>query len=126
MNWSAVKNYENLYEVSDQGQIRSIARQKGLALNPNKDTKYLMVNLWKNNKGKNCYVHRIVAQTFIPNPDGLPEVNHIDGNRQNNCVSNLEWVTALENNLRSRIQQIAAKNRNDSGGDLCFCIDLRE
>ena len=43
MNWSAVKNYENLYEVSDQGQIRSIARQKGLALNPNKDTKYLNI-----------------------------------------------------------------------------------
>ena len=52
MSWSVVKNYENLYEVSDQGQIRSIARQGGLALNPNKDTKYLMVNLWKNNKGK--------------------------------------------------------------------------
>lgn len=97
MNWSAVKNYENLYEVSDLGQIRSVARQKNLAVNPHKDTRYLTVGLWKNNKNKTCYVHRLVAEAFIPNPDNLPQVNHIDGDRQNNNINNLEWVTHQEN-----------------------------
>lgn len=110
MNWLPVKNYENLYEVSDTGLVRSIDRtilhktgnkrlHKGklLVLTPHKDTKYLTVSLWKNNKGKLNYVHRLVAQAFILNPDSLPEVNHIDGNKQNNIISNLEWVTRVGN-----------------------------
>lgn len=110
MNWLPVKNYENLYEVSDTGIVRSIDRTvlhktgmqrlykgKVISLTPHKDTRYMMVSLWKNNKGKAHYVHRLVAQTFLPNPNNLPEVNHIDGNKQNNSVSNLEWVTRKDN-----------------------------
>ena len=107
-----VIGYEDLYEVTENGLIYSLNREilgrdgvkyrrKGIQISQNmhKNTGYLMVSLWKNNKGKNCYVHRIVAQAFIPNPDNKPEVNHKDSNRLNPTVSNLEWVTHSENVL---------------------------
>lgn len=110
MNWLPVKDYENLYEVSDTGLVRSVDRiilyktgtqrlHKGklITLTPHKDVQYMTVSLWKDNKGTTYYVHRLVAQAFIPNPNNLPEVNHIDGNRQNNSISNLEWVTRKGN-----------------------------
>jgi len=105
-----IKNYEGLYEINYKGEVRSIDRTvlgtdgviypfkgKKLALTPHKDTGYLIVNLWKNNKGSGFYVHRLVAQAFIPNNENKPEVNHIDGNKRNNHISNLEWVTSKEN-----------------------------
>ena len=58
--------------------------------------KYLQVDLW-NKKVKTYRVHRLVAETFIPNPNKLPQVNHKDGNKQNNCVYNLEWITNYDN-----------------------------
>lgn len=111
MNWLPIKNFEGVYEVSDTGLVRSIDREilikgakkpyikKGQLLStlPNKNVKYMQVNLWKDNNSLNYYVHRLVAQAFIPNPNNLPEVNHIDGNRQNNVVSNLEWVNRKGN-----------------------------
>lgn len=58
---------------------------------------YLIVNLHKNAKGKNFYIHRLVAIHYIPNPENKPQVDHIDGNKTNNCVENLRWVTGSEN-----------------------------
>lgn len=110
MNWLPIKNYEGLYEVSDTGEVRSVDRVlsvtnqkerlfKGKVIYQtlNVQVAYKQVSLWKNNKGTSLYVHRLVAEAFIPNPSNKPEVNHIDGNRQNNHVSNLEWVTSKEN-----------------------------
>lgn len=110
MNWLPIKGFEGLYEVSDTGLVRSIDRSyyskdgqfhfykgKLKAILPNKNVKYLQVELYKNNKSHHRYVHRLVAEAFIDNPENLPEVNHIDGNRQNNVVSNLEWVTRKGN-----------------------------
>lgn len=95
-----VPNYEGIYEVSLDGEIHSIPRQgsKGgiLKFKPDKFG-YLRVGLCKGNKTKTFKSHRIVAQVFIPNPDNLPHVNHRDGNKQNNHVSNLEWMTARDN-----------------------------
>lgn len=109
--WAPISGYEGIYEVSDDGEVRSLDRSytgkdgrsvpyKGRLINPGIGANgYKVVSLWKNGKGKTTYVHRLVAETFIPNPERKKTVNHKDGNRTNNNVSNLEWATYAENNL---------------------------
>ena len=63
----------------------------------NKHNGYVYIFLMKDNKRKNFRLHKLVAQTFIPNPNNLSQINHKDGNKQNNCVDNLEWCTCKEN-----------------------------
>lgn len=99
--WKDIFGFEGLYKISDCGQVKSLSyyggkRQKILKLRPDKNG-YLIVGLWKNRKRYTMKVHRIVAQTFIPNPDNFPQVNHKDGNPANNHVDNLEWCTAKYN-----------------------------
>ena len=91
-----IKNFEELYQVNELGQIWSIKNKKYLKQTLCKNG-YLYVGLHKNKIRKNILVHRIVAEAFIPNPKRLPEVNHIDGNKQNNSVDNLEWCTRSQN-----------------------------
>lgn len=62
---------------------------------------YMRVELWQNSKGKKYLLHRLLADAFIPNPHDKPCVNHIDGDKANNCLSNLEWVTRSENQLHA-------------------------
>ena len=94
------ETYEG-FEVSNLGRIKSLNyRRTGKAelMNPSTNTDgYFQVGLRKNKKTKTCYVHRLIAQTFIPNPDNLPEVNHIDEDKTNNRVDNLEWKTHRDN-----------------------------
>ena len=90
--WCPIKGYEGLYEVSDKGRVKSIGYGKERILRPGRaGGGYLMVNLCKNGEKKKFLVHRLVSQTFIPNPDNLPQVNHKDENPSNNYVQNLEW-----------------------------------
>ena len=110
--WKPVKYYEGSYEISNYGRVKSIERtvykQDGVTVcghikehyvtQHDNGHGYLFVNLWKNNKSKREYVHRLVALTFIDNPDNLPQVNHKDEDKQNNCVENLEWCTQKYNN----------------------------
>jgi hypothetical protein len=108
--WKDIKDYEGLYQVSSLGNVKSIDRAisskngkrifnvngkplKGFA---NKNG-YKRVHLTKEHKGKSYFVHRLVAFNFLDKPNYKCEVNHIDGNKFNNFISNLEWVTHSEN-----------------------------
>lgn len=112
--WRAVQGYEGLYEVSDLGRVRSLERdayrRDGARLRLKAAMKKLTVNgagyvhvrLTKQGASSNVLVHRMVAEAFIPNPDGLPFVNHIDLDTTRNLAANLEWLTHKSNIIHAR------------------------
>lgn len=94
--WKDIEDYEGLYQVSNFGRVKRVTTGIILKGGKNKDG-YLLVRLYKNSIGSTKGVHRLVANVFIPNPENKPEINHIDEDKTNNKVSNLEWMTAKEN-----------------------------
>jgi hypothetical protein len=106
--WICVPNYEGFYEISNLGNIRSVDRiiktkrglkkYRGVPLNPSKSTNnYLEVRLHKVGKSKTFLVHRLVALSFLDNPNNYPIINHKDGNKLNYTLENLEWTTYQQN-----------------------------
>ena len=97
--WKDIPGFEGLYQVSDHGRIRSFVKWRTRSTDPRimairPDRKgYLRCYIG----GRNIPVHRVVATTFLENPQKKPQVNHIDGNKLNNSIGNLEWVTNTEN-----------------------------
>ena len=112
--WCPIKGYEGLYEVSDKGRVKSLKFGKERILKLIRDQNgYLLINLYKNGEMKTYRIHSIVAKTFIPNPDNLPEVNHKDEDKTNNSVINLEWCDQKYNcNYGTRIKRISEKMTN--------------
>ena len=106
--WREVKEYSN-YEVNQLGEIRHKKRQKILKPRDNNGG-YQYVNFKINGKNTNFAVHRIVANAFIPNPNGYTEVNHKDY-KKNNCVDNLEWISSSQNKQHSYLKQENKKSR---------------
>lgn len=105
-----IKGYEGLYTVSDNGAVYSLRSNKELVQSDCKG--YNVVALSRDGKPKTFRVHRLVAEAFIPNPDNLPEVDHIDENTRNNAVSNLEWCSSSYNlHYGSRIKRSADKHK---------------
>lgn len=98
MKWAIIKNYNGRYEINTNGDIRDTTNGKNLKHSTDK-AGYKFVHLYRgeNMTRKNMFVHRAVAETFIPNPKKKTQVNHKDGNKGNNRVENLEWVTPSEN-----------------------------
>lgn len=121
--WKPIKKYEGWYEISNLGRVRSLDRfvnhsnkgfksfRKGKIISPGKTKDgYLFVNISKNQKSQNLRINRLVAQTFIPNPNNYPQVNHKDEDKTNNKASNLEWCTAKYNdNYGARNKKVAKK-----------------
>lgn len=128
--WREIAGYEGMYLVSDEGQIVSLPREvsgrnkfgditahrsKRVLKNHLRGRNGLLyecVALTKNGKTERISVHRLVAQAFIPNPDNLPEVNHIDKNTKNNRVENLEWCTRQYNIEYSKNKAVVQSNKN--------------
>ena len=117
--WKDIVGYEGLYKVSDKGNIYSVERigsqgnkWGGITLKPAiTRTGYLQVQLYKNGIMERNYVHRIVAEAFITNPNNHPEINHIDEVKANNNVKNLEWCTKKYNiNHGTRNERSAQAN----------------
>lgn len=97
-NWKPVVGFESVYEVSDAGEVRCINQPDKYRKVSTSRTGYQFVRLYTpERERKNKFVHRLVADAFIPNPDQKTQVNHKDGNKSNNRVDNLEWVTPAEN-----------------------------
>ena len=91
-----IKGYEGLYGITSCGKVWSYRRKK--FLKPVADGKgYLCVNLCKDGKVKSYRTHRLVAEAYLPNPENLPQINHKDENKTNNCLQNLEWCDASYN-----------------------------
>lgn len=102
-----IEGFDN-YEVSNLGKVRNIKSGRILKPSLNKNG-YLRLWLCKNNKRKHLYLHRIIATAFIDNPDEKPCVNHIDENKLNNDLSNLEWCTVRENLIHGTRTKRAAE-----------------
>ena len=125
--WKDIPGYETYYQASNQGRVRSIDRyimcfgdrvgmMKGRILKPKKNKYgYLRVNLSVNQKVKCCNIHKLVALTFIPNPENKDQINHWNGIKTDNNVDNICWATSQENNLHAhRVLHIRC-----SGTDRC-------
>ena len=116
--WTEIRGFEGLYEISSLGRIRTVEKLQRYLLRNKQPAKrlipahflstqlnnrgYRIVHLYKRNKRYVRTVHRLVALTFLPNPQRKPEVHHLDRNRANPALLNLEWLTRSENLKRIR------------------------
>jgi hypothetical protein len=107
--WKPIENYEN-YHISNLGRVKNINTNKIMKLNSKGG--YLGVSLVNDLNRKNFKIHRLVALAFIPNPENKSDVNHIDKNKHNNNISNLEWNTRAENNRHGKLNVIITTNKN--------------
>lgn len=144
-NWKDVKGYEGFYQVSDLGNVRSLARdvyrqngtfhhhveEKILVPGINRYC-YQYVNLCKNGKRKVMTIHRLVAMAFLPNPENKPMINHKDEVKNNNSVENLEWCSAQYNiNFGTRNARMIQNRRSYKFGNApsakaVFCEELNK
>lgn len=114
--WLDIEGYEGKYMVSNLGRVKSLnycnSNKERIMSLGNNGNGYLYASLQINHKRKNIYVHRLVAKSFIPNPNKFPVINHKDENKQNNCVDNLEWCTQKFNTRYSSARKVGCFKDN--------------
>lgn len=117
--WKEIAGFEGLYAVSNKGRVKNLETGKVLK-NWSNTHGYSMITLYKgdNTKPKAVTIHKLVATAFIPNPNNLPYINHIDECKTNNDVTNLEWCTPSQNNKHSAHQQSCRINQLSLDGEL--------
>ena len=96
--WKDIAGYEGRYQASDLGNIKSLISNKILKPRIDKNGYFKVILYTGNGDKKEFRLHRLIAETFIPNPENFPQVNHINEDKTNNAVDNLEWCTSLQNN----------------------------
>ena len=109
--WRDIDGYEGLYQISNKGRVKRLLGPSERILRPVLNRSgYYYIMLYNDSVKKAFRLHRLVAQAFIPNLYNKPQVNHLDENKKNNCVDNLEWATAKENsNYGSRNERITGR-----------------
>ena len=123
--WKDIEGYEGLYQVSNLGRVKSLKvskiKSERIRKSYQQSSGYISIVLCKNGKVTNHKIHRLVANAFIDNPDNLPEVNHMDEDKTNNCVDNLEWCDSSYNkNYGTRTEKFIR-----SRGTPVKCIETR-
>lgn len=122
MNWKDIKGYEGIYQVSDDGHVKRIYKTKKPKILKNRPSaNYYTVSLSHKCNKKTYAVHRLVAEAFLVKPEGATEVNHLDGNKLNNNVENLEWVTQKQN--RDHAMRVLNRNPFGKAPKKVKCID---
>lgn len=137
--WKDVVGYEGLYQVSNLGRVKRVRGRDSRGnlrnervLKPRSIHGYMIAHLCKDGTPSNKAVHRLVAEAFLNNPNNLPEVNHIDGDKTNNLVSNLEWISSSDNSLHAFRLGLRTANKTFTGrvGNLhprsksVYCVEL--
>lgn len=112
--WEKIKGFTR-YEVSSCGRVRNLHTKQEKAIRRTK-TGYCITDLKENGKKKTAYIHRLVAEAFIDNPSNLPQINHIDENKGNNHVENLEWCSPEYNNAYGTHNEKIRKTQTKTKG----------
>lgn len=113
--WRAIKGFEGYYEVSDRGNVRRVGSEIFRKLQKT-EKGYLKVFLYSPKLAKAFFVHRLVAQAFVPKKRGRTQVNHRDGDKLNNVVSNIEWCSVRENNAHAKKNGLYRPSRGSAHG----------
>ncbi len=113
--WKDINGYVGLYEACEDGSIRNSKTKRLLRPCYTNSSGYGQLNLRKNNLPKTFLIHRLIAETFLDNPSSYDQINHIDEDKRNNCVANLEWCTAKHNaNHGTRIDRCNRIRKNNT------------
>lgn len=122
--WKDIDGFEGVYQISNLGRVKSLRRYRKSKLGKNvliEETilngavdayGYKIIGLSKNGKSHRKKIHRLIAEAFIPNSENKPQINHIDGDKLNNSIENLEWCTSSENNLHKARNLGVGKTRD--------------